>query len=224
MLLSRNDKPTRACGGSFALLATVLLAGCSSTSSDGSTQGTSFTSRFSSFFSSSRGTAPQRASGDTSAADYECPGVDVRRGAGVLNVAAKTGDVTAGDLRYQLSIRQTARECVVQGGTMTVKVGIQGRIILGPYGVAGPVDIPLRYAVVREGPQPRPIMTKFKRLSAMVPPGETNLEFTDIDESLVFPIPSGTELSAYLVYVGFDEIGDPNEKKPARTAKKKRAR
>jgi hypothetical protein len=225
MLLSRYDEPARAYGGAALLLATaLLLAGCSSTSSNGATEGTSFTSRISNLFSSPRGTALQPAPGETSASDYDCPGVDVRRGAGVLNVAAKSGDATAGDLRYQLSIRQTARECSVQAGTMVIKVGVQGRIILGPYGTPGSVDVPLRYAVVREGPQPRPIMTKFKRLSVTVPPGETNLEFTDIEEGLAFPIPPGIELSTYLVYVGFDEIGDPKEKRPARTAKKKRAR
>ena len=225
MLLSRYDEPVGAySGAAFLLAAALMLAGCSSTSSNGATEGTSFTSRISSLFSSPRGTTLQPAPGDTSAADYDCPSVDVRRGAGVLNVAAKSGDATAGDLRYQLSIRQTARECTVQAGTMIVKVGVQGRIILGPYGTPGSVDIPLRYAVVREGPQPRPIMTKFKRLSVAVPPGDTNLEFTDIEEGLAFPIPPGIELSAYLVYVGFDEMGDPKERKPARTAKKKRAR
>ena len=33
-------------------------------------------------------------------------------------------------------------------------------------------------------------------------------------------MPSGAELDAYVIYVGFDEIGDKNEKKPAKTAKK----
>ena len=34
-------------------------------------------------------------------------------------------------------------------------------------------------------------------------------------------MPSGSEIDAYVVYVGFDEIGDKNEKKPAaKTAKK----
>jgi hypothetical protein len=222
MSLLRNDRRARACCGSAALLAAAaVLAGCSSTSSGGSSEGTTFTSRISSFFSSSRQPLPQAAPGTASASDYECPGVDVRRGAGVLNVAAKSGDATAGDLRYQLSIRQTARECLVQAGTMIIRVGVQGRIILGPYGGPGPVDIPLRYAVVREGPEPRPITTKFKRLSTTVPPGESNLEFTDIEDNLAFPIPSEIELSAYVVYVGFDEIGDRTEKKPAKTAKKK---
>jgi hypothetical protein len=87
-------------------------------------------------------------------------------------------------------------------------------------GGPGQVDIPLRYAVVREGPQPRTIVTKFKRIPVIVAPEQTHVQFVDIEEGLTFPLPSGTELDAYVIYVGFDEIGDKNEKKPAKTAKK----
>jgi hypothetical protein len=137
-----------------------------------------------------------------------------------LNVAAKSGPATAGDLRYQLSFGQTARECTLQGDAMNIKVGVQGRVILGPMGSPGKVDVPLRYAVVREGPQPKTIVTKFKRIPVIVGPDQTHVQFVDIEEALTFPLPSTSELNAYVVYVGFDEIGDRNEKKPAKTTKK----
>jgi hypothetical protein len=38
--------------------------------------------------------------------------------------------------------------------------------------------------------------------------------FSDVEESLSFPIPSRAELAGYMVYVGFDEVGDGPEKKP----------
>ena len=137
-----------------------------------------------------------------------------------MNLAAKAADATAGDLRYQLSFGQTARECVVQGATLIIKVGVQGRVILGPMGSPGQVDVPLRYAVVREGPQPKTVATKFKRIAVTVPPGQTHVQFVDIDEGLAFPMPSRSELDTYVIYVGFDEIGDKNEKKPPKTARK----
>ena len=87
-----------------------------------------------------------------SASAVECPGVDIRPGASTLNIAVKPDQATAGDLRYQLSFGQHARECRVQDGTMSIKVGVQGRIILGPFGTPGWLGVPLRYAVVREGP------------------------------------------------------------------------
>jgi len=131
-----------------------------------------------------------------------------------MNIAAKTTDATAGDLRYELSFGQTARKCAVHGATMIIKVGVQGRVILGPMGGPGKVEVPLRYAVVREGPQPKTVVTKFKRISVTVAPGQTHVQFVDIEEGLSFPMPSRSELDAYVVYVGFDEIGDKNEKKP----------
>ncbi len=87
-------------------------------------------------------------------------------------------------------------------------------------GGPGQVDVPLRYAVVREGPQPKTVVTKFKRISVAVPPAQTHVQFVDIEEGLTFPLPSRSEIDAYVVYVGFDEIGDKNEKKPPKTAKK----
>jgi hypothetical protein len=139
-----------------------------------------------------------------------------------LNIAVKRDQATAADLRYQLSIEQTARECHVQGGAMSIKVGVQGRVLLGPFGTSGAFDVPLRYAVVREGPEPKLIVTKFKRLGATIAPGQTRVQFIDI-EDLSFPLPSREKLAAYVVYVGFDEIGNKNEKKTAGGSKKRAA-
>ena len=41
------------------------------------------------------------------------------------------------DLRYQATIIRTARECQVNSGVMTMKVGIEGRVITGPAGGPG---------------------------------------------------------------------------------------
>jgi hypothetical protein len=199
-----------------------LLSGCSSPSGGVGSADTSpsFGSRFSSFFSSATPGVTQARSPTPDTPEIDCPGVDIRAGASTLNVAAKAGDATAGDLRYQLSFGQTARECIVQGGTMSIKVGVQGRVILGPMGGPGQVNVPLRYAVVREGAQPKTIVTKFKRISVVVGPDQSYVQFIDVEDALTFPLPPGSELDAYVIYVGFDEIGDKNEKKPAKAAKK----
>jgi len=103
---------------------------------------------------------------------------------------------------------------------MSIKVGVQGRVILGPMGGPGKVEVPLRYAIVREGPEPKTVVTKFKRIPVVVAPEQSHVQFVDIEEGLSFPLPSSSELSAYVIYVGFDEIGDRNEKRPAKSAKK----
>src|SRR5882672_664124 len=169
-----DDEPRRCFGRALALLVSAAaLAGCSSDSVVGSSDG-SFGNRFSSFFSSATPGVTQAASRTASAPDIDCPGVDIRTGASTLNMAAKTTQATAGDLRYQLSFGQTARECLVQGDSLTIKVGVQGRVILGPMGSPGQVDVPLRYAVVREGPEPKTIATKFKRIPIIVAPDQSH--------------------------------------------------
>src|SRR5258707_8437927 len=203
------------------IVSAAMLSGCSLASSVGSSDSSpSLTSRFTSFFSGATPGVTQPHSPTPSAPDVECPGVDIRTGASTMNLAAKAADATAGDLRYQLSFGQTARECVVQGATLIIKVGVQGRVILGPMGSPGQVDVPLRYAVVREGPEPKTIATKFKRLSVIIGPDQSHVQFIDVEEGLTFPMPTPSDLEAYVVYVGFDEIGDKNEKKPAKAAKK----
>jgi hypothetical protein len=215
-----DDEPKRWTFHTLALLVgAAVLSGCSSDSVVGTSDG-SFGNRFSSFFSSATPGVTQAASRTASAPDIDCPGVDIRTGASTLNMAAKTTQATAGDLRYQLSFGQTARECLVQGDSLTIKVGVQGRVILGPMGSPGQVDVPLRYAVVREGPEPKTIATKFKRLSVIIGPDQSHVQFVDVEEGLTFPMPTPSDLEAYVVYVGFDEIGDKNEKKPAKAAKK----
>jgi hypothetical protein len=213
-----DEKRKRGLRGTLVLvMGAATLSGCSSLT--GGDDAPSLSSRFASFFSGAKPGVKQPASPTPSAPEIECPGVDIRAGASTLNIAAKNTQATAGDLRYQLSFGQTARECQVQGGNMSIKVGVQGRVILGPMGGPGQLDVPLRYAVVREGPEPRVIVTRFKRVPVVVPPEQTHVPFVDVEEGLSFPMPSGAELDAYVVYVGFDEIGDKNEKRPKATKK-----
>jgi len=70
-----------------------------------------------------------------------------------------------------------------------MRVGVQGRVIAGPAGAPSQVDVPLRYAVVKEGVDPKTITTKFRRFPVAVAPGTANVVFTDIEEDLSFPIP-----------------------------------
>src|SRR5262249_56143528 len=91
--------------------------------------------------------------GGKTPADIECPDVNVRTGAATLMISSKPGEgeASALDLRYQATIIRTARECRVNSGIMTMKVGIEGRVITGPAGGAGTVSVPIRLAVVQEG-------------------------------------------------------------------------
>jgi hypothetical protein len=195
--------------------AALALSGCSSASPPVDAADTGSTSRFSSLFAGSASPAAPAAAGSPAFNLDDCPSVDIRTGAGTYTVAGKPPEASATDVRYQLSLTQLARQCSLVGGNLVMKVGVQGRIIVGPIGGPGPVDIPLRYAVVQEAGAPRTIATKFKHVGVEVPPGQSNAAFSDVEEDLSFPMPSRAELAGYMVYVGFDAIGDAAEKKPA---------
>lgn len=156
--------------------------------------------------------------------EIDCPGVDVRQGASTLAISAPGAETGPMTMRYQVSIAQTARECAALGGVMTMKVGVQGRVLLGPAGGPGQIDIPLRMAVVQEGAAPKTILSKFYRLAVAVPPGQVNVPFVHVEQDLTFPLPRGAELDAYVVYVGFDPASlnqKPERKPPAKRAKQK---
>lgn len=169
-------------------------------------------------------TPPTSNNNPNTAAEIDCPGVDVRQGASTLAISAPGAEAGPMTTRYQVTIAQTARECAALGGVMTMKVGVQGRILLGPAGGPGQIDIPLRMAVVQEGPQPKTVVSKFYRLAVAVPPGQLNVPFVHVEQDLTFPLPRGAELDAYVVYVGFDPQSlnqKPERKPPPKRTKKK---
>jgi hypothetical protein len=165
--------------------------------------------------------AQQDATPTNTPAEVDCPGVDVRPGASTLSVNAPGAEAGPMTTRYQATIGQTARECAALGGMMTMKVGVQGRILLGPAGGPGQLDVPLRLAVVREGTEPKTIWSKFYKLPVAIPPGQTSVPFVHVEQDVTFPLPRGGELEAYVVYVGFDPTGAPAKPEPRKKKKGK---
>jgi hypothetical protein len=201
----------RGSGRAAALIgAALLLLGCSFGTGSNDPAATSSGNRLTNLFSSS----PANPAGNPDFNPFDCPPIEIRTGAGTLTVG-NTPQTSATDVRYQLSFGQLARQCSAVGSNLTIKVGVQGRVILGPAGAPGTIDVPLRYAIVSEGAEPRTVLTKFKRLAVNVPPDQSNIPFSDIDDGLSVPIPPPSELATYVVYVGFDSMGDAAEKKPA---------
>jgi hypothetical protein len=171
------------------------------------------------------------ASGDPSASvtddDVECPEIQVRSGASTLSISGKSSapdaDPSALELRYQGSIVRTARECHVVAGNLAIKVGIEGRVVLGPVGGPGQLEVPLRLAVVQEGPQPKTIMSKLARIPVTIAPESDRVSFTHIDQDVTFPLPKPLSLlESYIVYVGFDANALQPEKPKAKPAPKRK--
>jgi len=171
------------------------------------------------------GSSPPPVNGNANTpAEVDCPGVDVRQGASTMSITEPGAEAGPMTTRYQVTIGQTARECAALGGVMTMKVGVQGRVLLGPAGGPGQIDIPLRMAVVREGPNPKTIVSKFYKLAVAIPPGQTSVPYMHIDQDLTFPMPREADLDAYIVYVGFDpaSLSTKPERKPAKQKQKRK--
>jgi hypothetical protein len=155
--------------------------------------------------------------------DYNCPEVTVRSGAGTLLLGSKSqiGEVNAMDLRYQGSLVRFARDCTPRGGVMSRKVGIEGRIITGPAGGPGQVEVPLRIAVVQEGPDPKTVVSKLVRIPVTVGADSSTVDFTHVDQEIAFPMPKPiSNLESYVVYVGFDPSAVAPQKPVARGRKR----
>jgi len=185
----------------------LVLAGCGSSNLFS-------TSALDLFSTSSKATTGDAEAGTPT--DVECPSVSVRTGAATLMIGSKPGEgePSALDLRYQATITRTARECHINSGLMTMKVGVEGRVITGPAGGPGTVDVPLRIAVVHEGINPKTIVSKFARVEVAVASAVDHVPFTHVDPEISFPMPQPiADIDAYVVYVGFDPMGAQQEKK-----------
>jgi len=197
--------------GAAACLVAVALSGC------GSTSDIFKSSALDVFSSSSKATSDTAKPGEPVDTDVDCPGVEVRTGAATLMIGSKPGEgePSALDLRYQGSLVRFARECHVNAGVMTMKVGIEGRVVTGPAGGPGEVNVPLRIAVVQEGPNPKAITSKFVLVPVTVTAAVDRVTFTHVDPDISFPLPQPLGLiDSYVVYVGFDPNSAPQPKKP----------
>lgn len=131
--------------------------------------------------------------------DY-CPAVRIRSGTETLRSFPQGADKENPDnLRYQAVISQVARECAYSGQNLKINVGARGRIITGPKGGSGDVTMPIRVAVTVGRDT---VYSKLHRPVETIQPGRTNAVFQFVDQEVVIPAPTATNVR---VYVGFDE-------------------
>lgn len=203
--------------GDNRLLKIAILAslGCGLLAAPASAQ--SFTDKFKSFFGGKpdepAAAAAPGAPVPEDTGDLTCPPVTVRAGASTYAVAAPGKQPVGNDLRFQATITKMARECSVNAGTITARIGIQGRVIAGPAGAPASIQVPIRVAVVQGGVSEKTIATKAYQTTVTMT--ETGSEpFTLVAEDLVYPAPAGAAGDSYIFYIGFD----PQSLKPERAA------
>jgi hypothetical protein len=202
--------------------AAVVLVGLSAAATPAAAQ--SLGDRFKSLFGGGSSEekpaqgAPAEATGES---DLTCPPVTVRAGASTFKVGAPGKEAVGNDLRYQATISKTARECTINAGQITAKIGIQGRVIAGPAGAPPSVQVPIRVAVVQAGIGEKVIATKAYQTTVTMTE-DSSVPYVLVAEDLVYPAPTGAAADSYVFYVGFDpQALKPEPKSKPKPSKKK---
>jgi hypothetical protein len=183
---------------SLALAATALslaLAGCGSSSS--SSSGPSAFQKFGNvvMFQSTTPPAPSERSltagpAGQSLADEEetlvCPEVIISDGGAAIR--AQSGPDSS-SLRHQISITNVARECTATGGGgFRLKVGAEGRILIGPAGSPGTYGATLTTQVLRGTTV---VARRASRVGGTIPSGQGGVDFVHVEEGIVVPAGRG---------------------------------
>ena len=131
----------------------------------------------------------------------ECPEIKVRPGSEALFYygKGKVGDPRS--LNYQAVIDKQSRNCVVSNGLITVRMGVVGRVLLGPSGSQQSVDLPIRFAVERDDVA---IFSERYQIPVAITPPNQSEEFVKVVENVGIPYLGGERI---VIWVGFDTKG-----------------
>ena len=193
----------------FAMLAAGCVAGsvagCAGSDNFLASTGSSATSAIGNMLTlnkSSAGPAPSLKTADNDTT-IECPQVEVLDGTASVRTYGGT-DQTNDNVKYQYSMGDIARECSRAGNQIMIKVGVEGRVLLGPVGQPGSFNVPIRIAVRRDSDQ-QPAAGKLYQVPTTVPFGQTQGEFTLVSEPLAVPFIQAHADEDYTILVGFDD-------------------
>lgn len=142
--------------------------------------------------------------------EVTCPAIQVLDGTASYRVGDSS---SARGVSHQSSINDYARECRLDGNTYRVKVGIQGRVVLGDAGKAGTITVPVRVAVRKDG---QIVYSRLLATPVVIPAGDTQAPFVVIDESIALPVTAEDPGEEYKVLVGIDPKGQPAPRKKRR--------
>jgi hypothetical protein len=115
----------------------------------------------------------------------DCPPVTVGEGGAALRAVAG-GE---GAIRSQISIANVARECTGrEDGSIVVKVGVEGRALLGPGGSPGRFEAPVTIELKRGE---RVLSRRTVRAPVTIPSGRFEQNFVIVEDNFVVPPETG---------------------------------
>ncbi len=157
-------------GSAVAMLGLSVLAGCN-------TPGEGGTSLGSALLLAGTTVPPAQV---VRAEEVYCPPVTVSDGGAAIIVR-----------NSQITLGQLARECTGQpDGSTLVKVGIEGRVLVGPGGSAGRFDVPVQIVVKDNSAV---FANRVRRTAAAIPASDTQTSFTVVEGNILVPAASAND-------------------------------
>ncbi len=105
-----------------------------------------------------------------------CPPIDVPEGGAAIQASGG---------RSQITLGQVARECTPRAdGSVSVKLGIEGRALLGPSGAPGRFEAPIFIAIKRNGAV---VASRARRVAVTIPSGSAQGAFAIVEDGVVVP-------------------------------------
>jgi len=136
-----------------------------------------------------------------------CPQVYLLDGTANYRTYAKGAKDDPTKIVYQASLADTTRQCVQNESQLVMTVVVQGRVVAGPAGGAGTVNLPIRVAAT-DGKNT--LYSELTQYPVEVPTGVGTTQFIFTKAQITLPAGAGDFAK---VYVGFDEGPAAGKKK-----------
>lgn len=150
----------------------------------------------------------------------DCPPIEVLDGTASARTYAGA-DQSNGQVKYQFSMGDIVRECSKAGDRLVLKVGVEGRALVGPAGGPGSFTAPVRIAV-RNDDDRKVVTSKFYSVPVTIQPGESQAGFSVVSDPIEVPFIKARADDDYTILVGFDAKGSATD--PAAPGKARRKR
>src|SRR5579863_5683577 len=145
-------------------------------------------------------------------APIKCPEIGIQDGTADDRVYGGGDDQSNANVRYQFSIVNFARDCQILDKQYQMKVGVEGRVLLGPQGAPGTYEAPIRVVVINRSDSSATI-SKLYQAPAAVAPGQTEGPFTLVTDPLSVPITGKFSDQDYEIKIGFDSTANAGDAK-----------
>ncbi len=156
-----------------------LLAACGGGMFDSSSSGSG--GGLSGFMQSVTPASAPAPADDPDQQELECPAVIIAPGGAALRIGGGSSE----SVRSQITITDVARECTRgPGGSVLVKVGAEGRVLVGPAGSSGALGATMRIEV-RSGD--KTLSSRAVRVGATVPAGQAQAAWTHVESGISVP-------------------------------------